>query len=162
MYKYINSTVGRYVHSTVHWQILTDIKQILTNIVSFYKNGHFSEKHVVFHSENLGCGRLGALTLQERSFFRKAFRISRISFGEFGLWATRCTDLPPICIRMHPYASICTRMHPYALFTLPNANIQHTFSPKKSKSQKLYKNHNSQMCSGAQNRSKSNPLTQIW
>ena len=41
--------------------------------------------------------------LQERSLFRNA---CRISFGEFGLWATRCTDLPPICIRMHPYAPI--------------------------------------------------------
>ena len=70
--------------------------------------------------------------LQERSLFRKA---CRNSFDEFGLWATRCNDLPPICIRMHSYASVCTHMPPYALFTLPNANIQHTLSPKKSKSQ---------------------------
>ena len=68
-------TVGRYVH----WQILTDIGQILTNIVSFYKNGHFSEKHVVFHSENLGCGQLGALI---------------------------CFQYASVCIHTHPHASI--------------------------------------------------------
>ena len=27
----------------------------------------------------------------------------RNSFDEFGLWATRCTDLPPVCIHMHPH-----------------------------------------------------------
>ena len=56
--------------------------QILTDIVSFEKNGHFAEKHVVIHSTNLGCGRLGAMI---------------------------CVHFDPyasICIRMHPYASI--------------------------------------------------------
>ena len=96
--------------------------------------------------------------LQERSLFRKA---CRISFGEFGLWATRCTDLLPICIRMHPYASVCTHT-PYLRLVTPCLRlVQHTLSLKKSKSQKIDKNHNSQMCSGAQNRSESNPLTQF-
>ena len=67
----------------------------------------------------------------------------------------------PYAFNMHPYASVCTHTPPYVLFTPPNANIQHTLSPKKSKSLKIDKNNNSQMCSGAQNRSKSNPLTQI-
>ena len=58
----------------------------------------------------------------ERSLFRRA---CRNTFDDFGLWATRCTDLPPICIRMHPYAFICIRMHPYALFTPLNTSVQH-------------------------------------
>ena len=123
------------VRSTVHWQILTNIRQILTKIVNFYKNGHFSEKHVVFHSENLGCGRLGALI---------------------------CLQYASVCIRMHPYASICTRMHPYALFTLPNANIQHTLSPKKSKSQKHFEFYFSIMPSGAHNQSEFNANNKFW
>ena len=57
--------------------------------------------------------------LQERSLFRKA---CRISFGEFGLWATRCTDLPPICIRMHPYAPTC--LHTPYLHLLKRSKIE--------------------------------------
>ena len=98
------------------------------NIVSFYKNGHFSEKHVVVHSTNLGCGRLGALI---------------------------CFQYASVCIQ---YAFVYTHMLPYALLTLPNANLQHTLSPKKSNNQKVVEIDFRVMRSGAQNRSKSNPL----
>ena len=67
----------------------------------------------------------------------------------------------PYAFNMHPYASVCTHMPPYALFTPPNANIQHTLSPKKSKNQKIDEFYFSIMRSGAQNRCKSNPLYQI-
>ena len=89
------------------------IFRILTDIVSFDKNGHFSEKHIVIHSTNLGCGRLGAQI---------------------------CLQYASVCIRMHPYASVCTHMPPYALFTPSNANVQHRFSPNSSKSKKNSRN----------------------
>ena len=48
---------------------------------SFDKNGHFSDNHVVIHSTNMGCGRLGALI---------------------------CLQYASVCIHMHPpYAPIC-------------------------------------------------------
>ena len=62
---------------------------------------------------------------------------------------------------MHPYASVCIRMPPYALFTPPNANIQHTRSPKKSKNQKIDEFDFSIMRSGAQNRSEFNPMVPL-
>ena len=41
--------VGRYIHSTVHWQILTDIGQILTNIDQILmKNVNKILRHVFF------------------------------------------------------------------------------------------------------------------
>ena len=78
---------GRQVRSTAHCQTLSSIYKYLPTI----------DEYLQF--------------LQERSLFRKA---CRNSFDEFGLWATRCNDLPPICIRTHPYLFICIRMHPYA------------------------------------------------
>ena len=52
----------------------------ISGIVGFDKDGHFSEKHVVNHSTNLGCGRLGAMS---------------------------CLQYVSVCIHMHPYALIC-------------------------------------------------------
>ena len=86
---------------------------------------------------------------QEWSLLRKA---CRNLFDEFGLWATRCPDLPPICIRMHLYAFICIRMHPYAsirFIYVPNGNIQYAFSLKKSKRQTIVEIDFSIMRSGA-------------
>ena len=65
----------------------------------------------------------------------------------------------PYASNMHPYASVCTHMHPNALFTPPSASIQ-----DHRKSQKIKKIHEfdfSIMCSGAQNRSESNPLNKF-
>ena len=78
----------------------------------FEKNGHFSEKHVVIHSTNLGCGRLGALI---------------------------CLQYESVCIHMHPYAPIC--MLPYTLFT-PRTPIFNTrFRRQKQKVRKYRNRH---------------------
>ena len=62
------------------------------------------------------------------------------------------------------YSSVCIRMHPYASIRLIyafGANIQDTFSPKKSTNQKIDESDFSIVCSGAQKQSESNPLYQF-
>ena len=109
-------TVGRYA--------VPYINRMLTNITKY-------RQHV-----NEYCQ-----FLQERSLLRRA---CRNSFDEFGLWATRCTDLSPICIRMHPYESVCTRMHPYASIRLIYASGRQcsTHFPRKSQKSQKCRNRN--------------------
>ena len=63
-----------------------------------------------------------------------------------------------ICICIYVYMYVYIYIYCYALFTPSLRLVLHTLSPKKSKSQKIDEFDFSIMCSGAQNRSKSNPL----